>query len=130
MNRSSLRPVVAGVAAVVMSLGALSACGSGGGTSDKAADDAVKSVTGKGGKGKSTATRKGNSELDTAAYALVTVMSSTFSDYEIKGDTVRLIVTDGKALSGSECTIVTSAVSGDHPDATFVIDDHGEKTTC
>ncbi len=140
MIRSSLRPAVVAALAMAVSLSALSACSADGGTNANSENDSGKTSMGKNGSSKTptgkndskdgTIKMKGNSELDTAAYSLQAVMSSKFSDYEIEGNTVYLIVRDGATLSGSECIIVTSAVAADNPGATFVIDDHGTKTTC
>lgn len=125
MIRSSLRPVVAGLVAVAVSIGALGACGGSSDSGNKVTDDAVNRAT-----GMKTSHLKGKTKLDIAANSVTSVMSSKFSDYEINGNTVRLIVKDGAELSGSECTIITAGTSSSAPDATFVIDDHGKKTTC
>lgn len=93
---------------------------------DDATEKAVESVA-----GKSDADLKGNSPLDAAAYALVSVQSQKYEDYEIDGDTVRLKVRKGVTLGGAECTIIGAATGADHPDARFVlVESDGTETTC
>ena len=110
---------------MIASCGALVSCG-GDDDGTKRAEQAVESVT-----GSNDAELKGSSPLDAAAYALVSVQSQKYEDYEIDGNTVRLKVRDGVTLSGSECTIIQAATSTDYPDATFVlVESDGTETTC
>ncbi len=100
--------------------------GCGGDDATEKAEKAVESVA-----GKSDADLKGNSPLDAAAYALVSVQSQKYDDYEIDGDTVRLKVRKGVTLGGAECTIIGAATGADHPDAKFVlVESDGTETTC
>lgn len=115
-------PIVFLAAGTLAATALLGGCGSDDGT--KTAGKAVEKVTGKSG-----VTMKGDSELDTAAYALVRVQSAKYSDYEIDGNTVRLKVRRGRALAGSECTIINAATETDYPNATFVIVEAGGKET-
>ncbi len=102
----------------------LSACG-GDDKTDKV-EKAVESVT-----GSSDAKLKGDSALDTVAYALVKVQSAKYEDYDIDGNTVRLKVRKGITLAGSECVIIESATGNDHPDASFVlVESDGKETKC
>ena len=110
---------------------ALVACGGGnssdgGGTGAKDVEKKVESAV-----GKSDAKLKGSTALDAAGYAITSVQSSKYSDYEIDGTTVRLSVIKGVALNGSECTIIEAATASDHPDATFVlVESDGTETPC
>ena len=104
---------------------ALAGCGDKAQEPVQAAQQAVEAVT-----GKKKIKMKGNTPLDAAAYAVTSVLSGKFKDYHITGNTVRLVVKDGAALSGSECTIINAATKADHPNATFVIDSGSATVTC
>lgn len=91
----------------------------------QAAQQAAEKVT-----GKKKVKLKGDTPLDAAAYSVTSVMSSKFKDYHITGNTVRLVVKDGVAMSGSECTIINAATKADHPHAAFVIDSGSATVTC
>ena len=112
-----------GAALLVMM--ALAGCGDKTAEPTQTAQQAAEKVT-----GKKKVKLKGNTPLDAAAYSVTSVMSSKFKDYHITGNTVRLVVKDGAALSGSECTIINAATKADHPNATFVIDSGSATVTC
>ena len=77
MIRSSLRPVVAGLVAVAVSIGALGACGGSSDSGNKVTDDAVNRAT-----GMKTSHLKGKTKLDIAANSVTSVLSTKFSDYQ------------------------------------------------
>ncbi|GAA3537122.1 hypothetical protein [Nocardioides daeguensis] len=115
-----MRPIAA--CALVLSVTALGACGDG--AADRV-DGEVEKVT-----RDRDVDLKGNSPLDAIGYAIVATQSSKYRDYEIDGETVRLLVHDGVELAGSECLIIDAATSADHPDAFFVIVTDGEEIAC
>ncbi len=126
MRRQVGQRVSATLIGAVLTLGlsiGLVGCGSGEETDQ--ATDAVEQVT-----GDNDVELKGDSDLDAVGYALVSVQGEKYSDYEIDGDTVRLIVKEGAELSGSECAIISASTGADHPDISFVLVVDGEETAC